>query len=254
MRLLERMEEQVIPLLGELYPQNHANLLWGFAKLGYTPSALLPEAEAALCVPGALARAKPVEIADMSLALGLMANKGEYGDLLRALASRATPDELLPSFTSRQGVILLWATARLDGASVLPEGLLDEWVSHVRRVHEETPLLARDMRNLERALGALGLDASWVSRSAMLNTWRDAADGLSGKPARAYSEEELRATFDAIDTDQSGDIDLNELSRAIKQVRPEVNEQTIRKMISLADEDGDLEVSFEEFKQIMSNL
>ncbi|KAL1510434.1 hypothetical protein AB1Y20_006741 [Prymnesium parvum] len=251
-RLLARIEQQAIPKLIQMNTQNLANLLWGFAKLGYAPSTLLPELSAALCAPGALHSIKPVEVADLCFALGILGGKaGEHHQLMLALAANTTLDNNLERFTSRQVVILIWAIAKQGMASNLPEGLLEKWVKYVRVRHEATPLLAQDARNLERALRALGLDASWVSRSAMLNSWQDAASGSQAQSVRIYTEEELRATFDAIDTDNSGDIDLKELTIAIKQIRSDADEMTIKAMLNLADEDGNSEVSYEEFKKIM---
>ena len=195
------------------------------------------------------------------------------------------------------------------------------------------PLVRR--RNLERALGALGLDATWVKQSEMLNTWTDLAEGrsrkaggrryrwrqaqprplagdapwrLGGVPGAmpwllsnqsllshwacwdwvggtlalwlsaakrrvavatprqnptgprlacpcggSYTDEELRATFDAIDADKSGDIDLRELTAAIKAISPATDDATVQKMLSVADQDGDGEVSFDEFRELVNN-
>ena len=57
----------------------------------------------------------------------------------------------------------------------------------VKRRHAATPLLAKDSKELERALLSLGIDASWVKRSEMLNTWTD----LAG-PCAVYVEEFTR--------------------------------------------------------------
>jgi len=253
-RLLERIEQQSIPRLDAMNTQNVANLLWGLSKLNYQPTALLPPLSAVLVAPGALDSAKPVEVADIAFALGLIGKVGAHEDLLLALASRAAPDVGLSAFTSRQLVILIWAFARLKAASRLPEGLLDEWVGAVRTAHESTPLLEKDARNLERALSALGIDATWIKQSEMLYTWSVLASGGSGRASREYTDEELRSTFDAIDTDGSGDIDLSELTTAIQAISPDTDSATVRKMLELADADGDLEVSFDEFKDIFRSL
>merc|ERR1712070_960557 len=116
-----------------------------------------------------------------------------------------------------------------------------------------TPLLAQDARNLERSLQALNIDAAWISRSAILNAWKDRADGGgAGGPLRSYSEAELRTAFDAIDTDSSGDIDLEELRVAITAIYPEAGDEVVQTMIELGDVDGDKEVSFYEFKKIIT--
>jgi len=253
-RLLEQMEAQAVPRLAAMNTQNCANLLWGFAKLNYKPSVLLPELSATLRAPGALEKAKPVEVADLMFALGLSSSPGKDTDLVSALAACAAPGGALADYTSRQVVILIWAVAKINAAESLPEGLLDGWVSAVRTAHEATPLLAHDARNLERALGALGRDASWVKQSEMLNAWAGLAEGRSRKAgARSYTDEEVRATFDAIDADKSGDIDLSELTAAIKAMAPTTDDKTVQKMLALADEDGNGDISFDEFRKLINN-
>ena len=101
---------------------------------------------------------KPVEVADLAYGLTWYGDHAVTGDLLRLLAGRAAPDSSLAQFSSRQLVTLMWAFAR---AKERPEHL-DAWVASVRAAHEARPLLASDQRNVERSLGALGEDASWL--------------------------------------------------------------------------------------------
>ncbi|EOD06300.1 hypothetical protein EMIHUDRAFT_60602, partial [Emiliania huxleyi CCMP1516] len=65
------------------------------------------------------------------------------------------------------------------------------------------------------------------------------------------SEEELRAAFDVIDADQSGDIDLDELRSAIRAIKTSTDDQAIEQMIALADADGSGSIDFEEFVDLM---
>jgi len=184
----------------------------------------------------------------------LIGTPGQHDELLLALAERAAPDPVfgcLHTFSSRQIVILIWTFARLKAAAILPDGRLDTWVSAIRAAHEATPLLVRDANNLERSLQALGVDASWIKQSEMLNTWSDLAGGQQRRPKRDYTEEELRAAFIAIDTDESGDIDQEELLAAIRTIKPDADDDTVAKMLSVADADGNATVDFDEFKQIM---
>ena len=51
---------------------------------------------------------------------------------------------------------------------------------------------------------------AWARRAAGTETMRDVRE------ARKYSDAELKLAFDAIDTDGSGDIDLDELRVAIQ--------------------------------------
>jgi hypothetical protein len=251
-KLLEQLEAQAVPRIGSMNVQNMANMLWGFAELNYECFDLLPPLTAALLARD-LGKAKPVEVSNIAFALGRLGGRAptpEYAALLHALAARAGKD--VSKFTSRQLSLLLWATARLKAAEGLPAGLLDEVISTVRSAHEVRPLLATDAKSLEESLVALGKDASWVKRSEMLNTWKDmAAGGRSVKPARSYTTEELRAVFDAIDTDKSGDIDREELISAIKAIQGAMKTSDIETMLDFGDEDGDAQVSFEEFAKIL---
>lgn len=255
-RLLEQMEEIALPLLSQMNTQNLANLFWGFAKLNYQPTRILPKIEEALLAPGMLETAKPVEVADLAYALGVVGAPHAHDRLLLGLADRAAPDPVfgsLHTFSSRQIVILIWVVARLDAVAQLPEGRMEAWVSAVRAAHEATPLLVTDARNLERSLESLGLDASWVQRSEMLNTWTDLADGRSRRRAgRAYSDDELRTVFEAIDSDGSGDIDQAELLEAIRAIRPDATDEDVDRMLAVANGNGNDTIDLAEFKLMMS--
>ena len=50
---------------------------------------------------------------------------------------------------------------------------------------------------------------------------------------------------------QSGDIGFPELQAAIKAINPSADDATIEAMLTVGDADGDGEVSFEEFKEII---
>jgi len=84
----------------------------------------------------------------------------------------------------------------------------------------------------------------------LIDLANDPAAGAASARGVSYSEDELRAVFDAIDTDGSGDIDLGELRAAITQVSPTADEDTIAKMLTMADADGSGEVDFDEFKKL----
>ena len=76
----------------------------------------------------------------------------------------------------------------------------------------------------------------------------------NAKP-QVYTEDELRAVFTEIDTDNSGDIDLEELKVALNgmsAVGSKMTDAEVKKMLNLGDTDGDSRVSFEEFKKIVN--
>ena len=104
----------------------------------------------------------------------------------------------------------------------------------------------------EAALESLSIDGSWIKRSEMLNAWIESVDGSERRPSRSYSDEELRAAFDAIDTDKSGDIDIDELRAALAEANLAKDDAIVERMLAFGDVDGDMEVSFDEFKQIMT--
>ena len=72
---------------------------------------------------------------------------------------------------------------------------------------------------------------------------------------QVYTEDELRAVFTEIDTDNSGDIDFEELKVALNgmsAVGSGLTDAEVKKMLNLGDTDGDARVSFEEFKKIVN--
>jgi len=250
-RLLETIEKRVIARLDDMNTHNWANLLLGVANLNYQPAKLMPLLATSLGASELLASAKPVEVADIALALASLGAAGEHEELMLSLAARAGPDAALADFSSRQLVNLLAAFFKLQLTESLPRELLDAWVDAVRILHQAKPLLAGDARSLEASLEAFGLDSSWVKRSEMLNTWKDVAGGATRRRSRSFSDEELRATFESIDTDSSGDIDVEELRAAFKLLDPKAGDAAVEEMLAFADADGDMQVSFEEFKKIV---
>jgi len=72
---------------------------------------------------------------------------------------------------------------------------------------------------------------------------------------QVYTEDELRVVFTEIDTDNSGDIDFEELKVALNgmsAVGSKLTDAEVKKMLNLGDTDGDSRVSFEEFKKIVN--
>ena len=82
MRLLERIEELTLHNLPSFNTQNCANVLWGFAKLNYVPSALLPAISTQLAEVSFLAEMKPVEISDVAFAIALVGSREEHEPLM----------------------------------------------------------------------------------------------------------------------------------------------------------------------------
>ena len=66
-------------------------------------------------------------------------------------------------------------------------------------------------------------------------------------------EKELRDAFAVFDTDKSGSIDRKELKRLMKKLGQTLTEGELDAMMDEVDENGDGEISFEEFKALMQN-
>lgn len=67
------------------------------------------------------------------------------------------------------------------------------------------------------------------------------------------AEQELRDAFAVFDTDNSGAIDRKELKRLMKKLGQALSEAELDAMMSEVDENGDGEISFEEFKALMQS-
>ena len=158
-KLLERIEECSISQLKDLSQQNCANLLWGFAKLNYKPEKLLPKITSKMSDALFLSRMKPVEISDAAFAIAVIGSKDGQGRVNGTTAARATPDDLMHSFSSRQLVTLTWAFARM----ATRPAQLDLWVARIREEHERVPMLAQDQKkNIKAALGRFEVDVEWA--------------------------------------------------------------------------------------------
>ena len=91
------------------------------------------------------------------------------------------------------------------------------------------------------------------NRHQVLTTWTELAaqPPIHRAGRRRFTDEELRAVFDSIDTSGDGEICVAELQVAIRTVDPKADDKTVERMLSFADADGDDTVSFAEFKEII---
>merc|ERR1711920_754788 len=60
----------------------------------------------------------------------------------------------------------------------------------------------------------------------------------------------LRREFCLIDKDMNGSLDLHELKEVFKTLEIPVDDSTLRKMLSVADADGNLQLEWAEFKRM----
>jgi calcium-dependent protein kinase len=68
-----------------------------------------------------------------------------------------------------------------------------------------------------------------------------------------FSEKKLAAAFKMFDTDSSGSISRKEVKEALLKIQ-KFTEDELQEIIGQVDKDGDGEISFDEFKIIMTNL
>ena len=68
-----------------------------------------------------------------------------------------------------------------------------------------------------------------------------------------FSEKKLKAAFRMFDKDDSGFISKEEVRESLLKIK-KYSETEIDEMISQVDENGDGEISFEEFKIIMTKI
>ena len=88
------------------------------------------------------------------------------------------------------------------------------------------------------------------SKLAFGQQWRTILKDLGN----AVSKDDLgslRAKFDELDTDKSGQLDAEELAAVFKGTGKEVSVGTLANMLRLADDDGTGSISFEEFEKII---
>lgn len=71
--------------------------------------------------------------------------------------------------------------------------------------------------------------------------------GDSGEDA----EQNLRDVFDIFDADGSGYIDRNEMRTLMKKLAQDLTEEEITQIMDEVDQDGDNQISFEEFRLLV---
>jgi calmodulin len=63
--------------------------------------------------------------------------------------------------------------------------------------------------------------------------------------------EEMRAAFDAFDTSGNGTLSVSELAQVMKRLNIDLSEEELNTMVLEADVDGDGEIDFEEFQSML---
>eukprot|EP00941_MAST-03F_sp_MAST-3F-sp1_P001072 g1072.t1 len=108
----------------------------------------------------------------------------------------------------------------------------------------------REMKELDLLMAATDAEAQGRDRGGNLFAAAMESDVFSG----GISEEALRATFDAIDEDGSGELDEEEISNLLVSLGHGADPTEVSELIELADEDGNGVIDFEEFKVMAREL
>lgn len=77
-------------------------------------------------------------------------------------------------------------------------------------------------------------------------------DAITSKLGDKESREGLQKIFNLFDDDKTGTISLKNLKRVAKELGETMSEEELREMVERADSNGDGEISFEDFYQIMT--
>ena len=109
---------------------------------------------------------------------------------------------------------------------------------------KETGKVARRVKksskDLTDTLGAMKTQLDSLAGAA--ETWQAlGAFGKSQRRERRGSKDleiELRQSFDAIDTDGSGELDMAEIKAALKERDPAASDEDVEKLLMWADKDG----------------
>lgn len=76
---------------------------------------------------------------------------------------------------------------------------------------------------------------------------------MAEKISERNPEEELKKAFRIYDDDDSGGISLENLKKVANELGENVSEEDLKSMISLADSNGDMDVTLEDFLNLMRN-
>jgi len=99
--------------------------------------------------------------------------------------------------------------------------------------------------------------SEWKAMAHAVTAWHEivtwVAKELSG-PEKAHTDEAknqaLKALFAELDLRQHGSLNLNDISKGFKTVSVEVEPEVVKKVLDALDEDGDGEITWEEFQSI----
>jgi Ca2+-binding EF-hand superfamily protein len=118
-----------------------------------------------------------------------------------------------------------------------------------------------ELHELQQVMRKLGQNPSEAELIEMISTVDDNGDNeidfneflilMKSHIGEKDPEKELRDAFRVFDTDNSGSIDKKELKRLMKKLGQALSEAELDAMMDEVDTNGDGQISFEEFKELM---
>jgi hypothetical protein len=129
------------------------------------------------------------------------------------------------------------------GAESVQEGTKDTNKDIIR--------MRRRSKEVEESLSDMKQEITDAAEAS--SVWRNLGGfNRNRRNSKEYSDDDMKAAFDAIDTDGSGTLDREELAAAIRKEGGKLSDEQVNNLINFADADGDGEIDFEEYKKIMT--
>ena len=74
---------------------------------------------------------------------------------------------------------------------------------------------------------------------------------VRGPPGNYETKEEIRKVFKLFDKNDKGYLDINDLKVAAKELKEEIDEETLDQMVSKMGTDADKKITFTDFYNVM---
>lgn len=156
--VLEKIEREALKQIQTFGQQDCNYILSGFNKLGYQPRALLADMTAKISDPSYIACMNVAEVTQTSFALAALGTAEKQGPVIRAIAKRVTPKDMLPRFGMSFLVTLICANAKFR----LRPAHLEWWVYRLKQLVLQEPMKPDDRGPLEEALLRFKMDTRWL--------------------------------------------------------------------------------------------
>lgn len=148
-----------------------------------------------------------------------------------------------------------WQNARAEAIALGKLKAIGETLFKNEKIAEDTQMAMlhayeRDMAEIDQMIAAEELEEKGRDRGGELFSAALSSDIF----ADGFSDETLRATFDAIDKDGSGELDEEEIANVMASLGKGADLAEVKELIEIADEDGNGVIDFEEFKVLMGEI